>query len=162
MYSSLEPESEAADLGYWARTKQRLLKKWLPDIQTRHQSDDALSLHDMSEAELDRDVGPELMHRLSTVSQLAKLTTPVAIAEAVPLAVQQVSTLGLEPLSEQEQRRLSSLPPQEPLQKVNERPASMSSSGIMIEERNLSDSESDMADSASHSARRKTRSSGRA
>ena len=68
------------------------------------------------------------------------MSTPVAMADAEPMAVQQISTFGLRPLSLQG-RRTSSAPitPRH----SEDRPSSRGSSGIMIEERNLSDSESD-------------------
>jgi len=69
-----------------------------------------------------------------TINELAKASTPLAVAEAEPTALQQISRIGLSPPSSA--ARATSPRHSE------ERPSSWS--GMMFEERNWSDSESDV------------------
>ena len=152
LYSTLLPDGDSADLGAWASVKRYLLRRWLPAIRFRPRTDDPISL-----AEIGGDQGistsapASLHHESGTINELAKMSTPVAMADAEPTAVQQISTLGLRPLSLQERRPSSSAGGPTP-RHSEERPGSRGSSGIMIEERNLSDSESDAGEGAGTSS----------
>ncbi|KAK4556046.1 hypothetical protein LTR86_006742 [Recurvomyces mirabilis] len=151
VYSSLSPDGDDAELGSWARTKRYLLRRWLPGIRRSQIPNPGNTL---AMAELGRTSRTSIHGTRSeptAIHELAKSSTPLAIAEAEPSALQQISTLGLRPLSLTERRtsvgssigmnfgasgggrRHSS----------EERPSSRGSSGIMIEERNFSDSESE-------------------
>ncbi|EME42640.1 hypothetical protein DOTSEDRAFT_89975 [Dothistroma septosporum NZE10] len=72
-----------------------------------------------------------------TISELAKFSTNAAVAEAEPIAAQPLSAFGLRPLTHEELRRQS-----------EDRPSSRGSSGIIIEEKILSDSDSDAGERA--------------
>ena len=79
-----------------------------------------------------------------------KVSTPIAVADAEPTAVQQISTLRVQPLNaaQERRRRSSSLANRTRLRHSAETPGSRNSSGIIVEERNLSDSESDAGEGA--------------
>ena len=138
LYSSLDEE----EFGNWARIKKYFLKRWLPTIRVGPRSDDAISMAEMEEQGLVSSAPASLRYHPGTISELAKMSTPVAMADAEPTAVQQISTLGLRPVS-LEGRRPSSTGSEKGRRSSGERPSSRSSSGVMIEERNLSDTESD-------------------
>ncbi|WPH00093.1 Hypothetical protein R9X50_00291600 [Acrodontium crateriforme] len=136
LYSSLA-DSESADLGSWAKFKRYLLRRWLPEIQ----NDEAIKAQDaidLAEIGSNRPSFHSMRYDTATIQELAKMSTPVVIADAEPSAVQKISAYGLRPLSLQERRSSAGSP-----RHSEERPSSRGSSGIMIEERNLSDSESD-------------------
>ena len=137
LYSSLDEE----EFGVWARTKKYLLKRWLPTIRVRRRQDDAIDLAGMEEQGLASSAPASLRYHPGTINELAKLSTPVAMAEAEPTAVQQISTLGLRPLSLTERRPSSAGSERGRRRSSGERPSSRGSSGVMIEERNLSDTE---------------------
>ena len=135
LYSSLVPESDETDLGAWARFKHYLLKRWLPQI--RGGNSDPLALVEMGGDGSRRHSLISVHEDASTIIKLAKMSTPLAVAEAEPTALQQISAVGLRPLSASD--RTTSVSPRN----SEERPSSRGSSGVMFEERNLSDSESD-------------------
>jgi hypothetical protein len=144
------------DLGAWARFKRYLLRRWLPTIQLQYKPGDAVPLSELAdlEGENAHSAPASLYHyRSHTVNELARMTTPIAIAEAEPTAVQQMATAGLQPLGLNGKTRRTSSAPTTP-RHSDERPSSRGSSGIMIEERQLSDSESDAGEGASTSSRR--------
>ena len=150
LYSSLGPDGDDTDLGTWAKCKRYLLRRWLKEIQVKPRSDDSIALSEMAEQGLSTSAPASLKYEAGTITELAKMSTPIAMAEAEPMAVQQISTLGLRPLNIQERRRRSSSVGA--VERYSEeRPSSRGSSGIMFEERNLSDSESD-ADHAGEGA----------
>lgn len=151
LYSSLAGGSDDTDLGTWARTKNYLLHRWLATIRLRRRPGDTVSIAEIAEQGHSNSAPVSLLHyEPGTITELAKMSTPVAMADAEPTAVQQISTLGLRPLSLQG-RRTSSAPitPRH----SEDRPSSRGSSGIMIEERNLSDTESEVGEGASDEQR---------
>ncbi|KAF2718442.1 hypothetical protein K431DRAFT_348692 [Polychaeton citri CBS 116435] len=140
--SSIEDE---ADLGAWARLKWYLLKRWLPDVNMyRRLPDEENTGEDAGNGGRDSMSASRLAtanaHKPSSpvIQELAKFSTPVLIADSEPSAVQTTEVYGLRPLNlnrlDLNRRRHSS----------EERPGSRASSGMMIEERNLSDSETDV------------------
>lgn len=136
LYSALAPDDQRSELGAWAAFKQQLLLRWLGEIRVSQRQTDALEL-----AEVGGSSGSEAHYEMESVNELAKHSTPLAVAEAQPTAVAPMSTYGLRPLTPEERRQsLTS----------EGRPSSRGSSGIMIEERNLSDSESDAGEGASN------------
>jgi hypothetical protein len=139
LYSSLDEE----EFGNWARIKKYFLKRWLPTIRVKPRPDDAISMAEMEEQGLISSAPASLRYHPGTISELAKMSTPVAMADAEPTAVQQISTLGLRPMSLEERRPSSSGSERGRRRSSGERPSSRGSSGVMIEERNLSDTESD-------------------
>ncbi|KAK5168798.1 uncharacterized protein LTR77_006107 [Saxophila tyrrhenica] len=153
LYSNIAGGDDS-DLGAWARFKRRLLSRWLPTIRLRYKPGDTVPLSELTS----HDDGPEQTHSAppsllkyqpTTINALAKVTTPIAVADAEPTAVQQMATAGLQPMGLQgrkESRRTSSAPASPRISE--ERPGSRGSSGIMIEERNLSDDDSDAAEGA--------------
>lgn len=143
------------DLGSWARFKRNLLRRWLPTIRPRYDAGDIVPLselisHDDDNQDQARSAPPSLLqYRPETINSLVKNTTAVAIADAQPTAVQQVATAGLQPMGLQgrrESRRTSSAPASPRIS--DDQPRSSGSSGIMIEERNLSDDDSDATEGA--------------
>nr|POE54301.1 hypothetical protein CFP56_41240 [Quercus suber] len=139
LYSSLSPGSDVSDLGSWATFKRYLLRRWLPDIQNDHPyfEEDGVALAEMGNSRITLQSAIE---NVPSIHQLAKMSTPIAVAEAEPDAAQQVSLYGLRPLNLTSRRASSAS------QRSDERPSSRGSSGVMIEERNLSDSETDAED----------------
>lgn len=135
LYSSLDPGGDAGDLGTWATLKRYLLRRWLPDIQGTHPQYEADGT-DLAELGSSRVPSPSAPAELGSIKQLAKMSTPIVMAEAEPGAVQQISTYGLRPLAVKKRRASSGSAPRSSED-------SRSSSGIMIEERNLSDSETE-------------------
>jgi hypothetical protein len=144
LYSSLTPDNDDADdLGLWERCKRYLLLRWLPEIlSSERRATDPVALAELGSRRT------SLHSRLSgeiaedALSELAKYSAPVAIANAEPEAAQPVAIYGLRPLNLAERRRASG--GSSPRASTDEqRPSSRGSSGIVIEERNLSDSESD-------------------
>jgi len=132
LYSSLS-NADDADLGAVDRLKRYLLIRWLPGI--RGETSDAMALAELG-SNSDRRHSLYSNHEdAMTINALAKMSTPLAVAEAEPTALLQLSTVGLQPLGS---RRMSGSP-----RHSEERPSSRGSSGMMFEERNLSDSESD-------------------
>ena len=139
LYSSLTGSADDTGLGAWARFKRLLLKRWVPTIRLRHKPGDAVSITEIAEQGLSNSAPASLLHyEAGTINELAKVSTPVAVAEVEASAVQQRSTYNLQPLSRL--GRKTSSAPNSPRQS-DERPSSRGSSGIMIEERDLSDSE---------------------
>lgn len=142
LYSTLAPNGDDAELGSWARCKRYFLIRWLPQILAETQPSDAVA---MAEIGSSRASIHTMRSDPGALSELAKMSTPVAMADAEPIAVQQISTYGLRPLSLTERRTSSGVTPR---QSSEERPSSRGSSGIMIEERNFSDSESEAGEGA--------------
>ena len=142
LYSSLVGGDDT-DLGSWARFKRYLLRRWLPTIrlQQRPSDDGAVPLSEINGTSTSAPASLDRYDAGGTVNELAKLSTPVAMADAEPAAVQQLGSYGLRPMSLQERR--SSVGSAGAPRHSEDRPSSRGSSGIMIEERNLSDSESD-------------------
>lgn len=140
IYSALE----ADDLGAWAGLKKALLRRWLPTIRFKRRVDDAVSLEDRAEQGLTSSAPASIRYESDTINALAKMSTPVAMADAEPTAVQQLSTLNLRPLNLPQRRRSSVGSDGGRRRSSGERPSSRGSSGVMIEERNLSDTESDV------------------
>ena len=146
LYSSLIGGDEETDLGSWARFKRYLLRRWLPTINLRHKPGDAIST---AEQERPNSAPVYLVHyEAGTTTELAEMSTPVAFAGTEPTAVQQTTTYGLQPM-ELQGRRTSSLPNTPRLSE--DRPSSRGSSGVMVEERDLSDLESEVAEGAAAS-----------
>ncbi|KAK3709938.1 hypothetical protein LTR37_010557 [Vermiconidia calcicola] len=139
LYSSLIGGDEETDLGSWARFKRYLLKRWLPTIQLRHKPGDAIII-----TEQDRPHSAN-HYEAGTITYLAEPSTAVAFADTEPTAVQQFPTYELQPMDLQG-RRTDSLPNAPRLSE--DRPSSRGSSGIMVEERDLSDMESEVAEGA--------------
>jgi hypothetical protein len=151
LYSSLETD----EFGNWARCKKYLLRHWLPTIRVKRKPEDDISSSEIAEQGLASSAPASLRYVPGTINELAKLSTPVAMADAEPTAVQQLSTLNLRPLNIQELRRNSAESERGRRRSSGERPSSRGSSGVMIEERNLSDTESD-AEAAEGAASRKS------
>ena len=133
----------------------RNTRGWLPTctIRLSHRPGGRLSLAEIAEqGRLSSHSAPASLHlhyEPGTINELAKMSTPVAITDAEHSAVQQISMHGLQPLGMPTlgERRSSATP----RHSLEERPSSRGSSGVMIEERNLSDSkaeESDVGDGA--------------
>jgi hypothetical protein len=145
LYSSLSPDGDDTELGSWARYKRHLLRTWLPHIKAdQRAATDAVALAELGLGSSRLSFHSTRSEPVPTISQLAKISTPLAMADAEPTAVQQISTMGLRPLSLTERRGSGGTP----RHSSEERPSSRGSSGIMIEERNLSDSESDAGEGA--------------
>lgn len=135
LYSALAPDDQRSELGAWAAIKQQLLFRWLGEIRVSQKQIDVIDI-----AEAGGSSSSEAHYEMETINELAKHSTPLAVAEAEPTAVAPMSTFGLRPLTPEERRQsLTS----------EGRPSSRGSSGMMIEERNLSDSESDAGEGAS-------------
>lgn len=151
LYSSLAGDGDTG-LGAWAGFKRYLLRRWLPTIRLRHRPGDTISIAEIAEQQGPSNSAPaSLLHyEPGTINELAKMSTPVAMADAEPTAVQQISTYGLRPFSLQDRRTSSA--PNTP-RHSEDRPSSRGSSGVMIEERNLSDTESDAGEGASEEQR---------
>jgi hypothetical protein len=151
LYSSLSPEGDDTELGSWARYKRHLLRTWLPQIRAdqKKTAADAVGLAELGVPSSSSRISLHSMHSepVPTIGQLAKASTPLAMADAEPSAVQQISRMGLQPVVRS--RRASSGSPRHSGEE-GERPGSRGSSGIMIEERNLSDSESDAGEGAAY------------
>lgn len=118
----LDPDGDAG-LGVWAKVKRSALRKWLGEI--RAEGYDPLPAADLGASTA------SLSHTEGAIMELAKISTPVVVAEAEPSAVQQAATYSLHPLGISRQRSNS------PRQST-ERPSSRGSSGIMVEERDVS------------------------
>ena len=140
LYSSLVPEGDDAELGTWPRCKRYLLVRWLPQILAEGAPVDTVAMAEMGSS---RPSMQTVHSEPAAINKLAKISTPVAMADAEPMAVQQISTYGLRPLSLTERRTSSGTP-----RHSEDRPSSRGSSGLMIEERNLSDSESEAEEGA--------------
>ena len=147
LYSSLGPTADDADLGGWARFKKRLLHRWLPQIRFKERTEDEAAEVEMAEQGISTSAPASLRYEPATITQLAKMSTPIAMADAEPNAVQQITTYGLQPLSARVKRKRSGSAGS--VRHSEERPSSTGSSGIMLEERNISDSESDIGEDAS-------------
>ena len=132
LYSSLANDGNSSELGAWASFKRYLLLRWLHQIKLRKPSIQSIEL-----GEADNRSGLEARYESETITELAKFSTTAAVAEAEPTAAEPLSTFGLRPLTHEDMRRQS-----------EDRPSSRGSSGIIIEERNLSDSESDAGEGA--------------
>lgn len=147
LYTSLGPGGDDADIGSWAQIKKYLLFRWLPDINLKRRPDTDLATAEIAEQGLSTSAPASLHYEPGTVTELAKMSTPVAIADAEPHALQQISAHGLHPHGGREStgRRRSS----GGRYSEEGRPGSRGSSGIMFEERNLSDTESDAGEGAS-------------
>nr|POE93566.1 hypothetical protein CFP56_19578 [Quercus suber] len=148
LYSSLDLGGDTSDLGAWATFKRYLLRHWLPDIQNDHPypEDDGVAQAEMGNSRISMQ---STVQTAGSIGQLAKMSTPIAVADAEPGAIQQISLYGLRPL-DSTVRRMSS-----GSRHSDDRPSSRGSSGVMIEERNLSDSETDaeeLVDIDSHEA----------
>lgn len=139
LYSSLAPDGDTTELGTLDNVKRNLLLRWLPKFRPVPVGDSL----ELAEA------GPpraDIRLEADAIKTLAKMSMPVAVADAEPSAAAPISTLGLSPLNlkGRASRRTS-----------EERPGSRGSSGLMVEERNLSDSDSDVRDGSSeHELRR--------
>lgn len=157
MYQSLVPDGDDdADFGTWDHIKKRLLKRWLPTIRFQAQRGDDMPMADVEQAISTS--APASLHYKSEfgVANLAKASTPIAMAEAEPSAVQQMTTVRLEPLNahlDQFGRRRSSVDSGVQRQS-DDRPSSRRSSGVMFEERAFSDSDSDAGGGAPFSQER--------
>lgn len=143
LYSSLMPQGETDELGTLDRCKRYLLLKWLPQI-----------LRETAGAEEDVEMGSRRASLISSsgghndkdgvIIELAKSSTSVALADAEPAPAQQVWAYGgLQPLFPRVPRASGSA---EKRSSSITRPGSRGSSGIMVEERNLSDSESEVGE----------------
>lgn len=156
LYQSLSPEGDDTELGSWARFKRHLLRRWLPGIRLKRRPGDDIPMADVNGLAFSTSAPPSIHYEPETITTLAKMSTPVAMADADPVAVQQISTMGLRPLTADEARRKSSVGSNMGQRRYSseERPSSRGSSSgmIMLEERNLSDSESDVAEGASSSS----------
>jgi hypothetical protein len=151
----LVSSDDDTDLGGWARFKRYLLRRWLPTIHLQDKPGNAVPMSELGEQEEERtqSAPPSLMHHQpDAINELARMSTPVVVAEAEPTAVQQMATAGLRPLGVNGKSRRTSSAPTSPRQS-EDRPSSRGSSGIMIEEKNLSDSESDAGEAASTNRR---------
>lgn len=150
MYQSLVPDGdEDADFGTWDHIKKRLLKRWLPMIRFQNQAGDDVPMADVEQA-ISTSAPASLRYESGVVTKLAKASTPIAIAEAEPSAVQQMTTVTLDPLNahlDTAGRRRSSVDSGFRRQS-EDRPSSRRSSGVMFEERAFSDSESDVGGGA--------------
>ncbi|KAK4497841.1 hypothetical protein PRZ48_010495 [Zasmidium cellare] len=147
LYSALAPDDQRSELGAWAAIKQQLLFRWLGEMRLSHQQD-ILEL-----VEAGASSSTEAHYEMETINELAKHSTPVVVAEAEPAAVAPIARYGLRPLTPEERRQsLTS----------EGRPSSRGSSGIMIEERNLSDSESDAGEVGASSSTQRGRTGRRA
>ena len=149
LYSSLGPGGDETELGSWARFKRYLLRRWLPEIRLMRRQSDDVATAEIAEQGLSTSAPASLRYQHGTITELAKVSTPVAMADGEPNAVQQITTYGLQPHSARDQRkRSSSVGGSTPGRRSEERPSSRGSSGIMFEERNLSDTESDAGEGA--------------
>jgi hypothetical protein len=128
------PEGDSAELGAWDSIKRSLLLRWLPQISP-DRTGDPLTLNELGGTSSEN----MMRYQASTISALAKASTPLAVAEAEPDAVQPLAVYGLRPLSLNIRSTRNS----------EDRPSSRGSSGMMVEERNLSDSESDVGGDSS-------------
>jgi hypothetical protein len=137
-YAALTPDEQISgdtSLNTWTAIKRSLLMRWLSQIRTHLDLQGRGEEHSLDLAEM----GGSMNHSIATtaesssnaVHELAEFSTPIVVAEAEPNAVAPMERLGLRPLVKGERRE------------SEERPSSRGSSGIMVEERNLSDSESD-------------------
>lgn len=156
MYQSLVPDGDDdADFGTWDHIKKRLLKRWLPTIRFQDQVGADVPMADVEQA-ISTSAPASLRYESGVVTQLAKASTPIAIAEAEPSAVQQITTTSLDPMNahlDQAGRRRSSVDSAHRLSS-EDKPSSRRSSGVMFEERAFSDSESDAGGGASSSQER--------
>lgn len=135
---------DADELGAWARFKKFLLRRWLPTIRVKRKGAGSISMDEMAEQGLISSAPASIRYEPGTINKLAKMSTPVAMADAEPTAVQQLSTMNLRRLSLPNRRRSSAGGSERGRTRSSgERPSSRGSSGVMIEERNLSDTESD-------------------
>ena len=129
MYSSLAPQAVSAELGAWAGFKRYLLYRWLTSIKFN-----IITEHAAEEGGAGTSSGVDAPTiETTTIHELAKFSTPVVMADADPEAVQPLATMNLRPLT----RRNYDSP-----RHSEDRPSS-ASSGIIFEERNLSDSDSE-------------------
>lgn len=136
-----------AGLGRWAKIKRFLLRQWLGQISGKA-ADIESRIADTRRSSF---ASSPQHGEAGVVVELAKFTTPVLIAEAEPeAAIQRIDTYGLTPLGVPRRRSSSSVG----ARRSDERPGSGGSSGIMIEERNLSDSESEIVGPAEAGAER--------
>ncbi|GAB1725678.1 hypothetical protein NU195Hw_g4836t2 [Hortaea werneckii] len=151
LYTSLTSDGDESELDTWARCKHTLLKRWLPQIlaENRH---DRLRRRPTSDPVALAEIGRQHNHSVHsihsepvTVAELAKMSTPLAVADAQPGAVQQMSIYGLGPSTWAPPGSESSVP-----RHSDELVPSGGGdgSGLMIEERNLSDSSSDAKEGA--------------
>ncbi|KAI7164882.1 hypothetical protein KC349_g376 [Hortaea werneckii] len=145
LYTSLTSDGDDSELDTWARCKHTLLKRWLPQIlaENRHDRRRRHTTDPVALAEIGRQ-NSHSVHSIRsepvTVAELAKMSTPLAVADAQPGAVQQMSIYGLGPSTWAPPGSESSIP-----RHSDELVPSSGGdgSGLMIEERNLSDSSSD-------------------
>lgn len=145
--SALAPDDQRAELGAWAAIKQQLLFRWLGEMRTSQ------TLGTIELAEAGANSSTEAHYEMETINELAKASTPVVVADAEPTAAARIARYGLRPLTPEERR---------PSLTSDGRPSSRGSSGIMLEERNLSDSESDAGEGAASSPTRRGRTERRA
>ncbi|QIW96539.1 hypothetical protein AMS68_002057 [Peltaster fructicola] len=127
-----------AGFGYWAKLKRHFLRTWLGKIDDSVIDIEAVPFADV-QMEMDA-IAPEEPEE-SAVMELAKLTTPVLIAEAEP----DIAVRHLEPFAlrlDSRGRRGSSASPRA----SEERPSSRASDALIIERRDFSDLESDSED----------------
>lgn len=148
LYSTLE----ANELGAWARIKESLLRRWLPTIRVKRRPSDAVALGEIAEQGQASSAPASIRYEPGAINELAKMSTPIAVAEAEPTAIQQLSTMNLRRLSLPNRRQSSADAERGRRRSSGERPSSRGSSGVMIEERNLSDTESEVG--VSEGARR--------
>ncbi|KAI9654647.1 MAG: hypothetical protein M1821_005854 [Bathelium mastoideum] len=121
-----EDEDGSSDLGTWARVKRRLARRWLSSIRVQR---------DGGAAGLEEGVvtsGSE--DGLGAVTELLEVSTPVALAEAEPGAAEELRE------RERVKHRLS--PPGIRSRIRSESAGSRDSSGVMVEEKMISDEES--------------------
>ncbi|KAK5114447.1 hypothetical protein LTR62_002382 [Meristemomyces frigidus] len=148
-YNSLSLDGDQADdLGTWARCKRYLLRRWLPSIQRSQLrvNTNILAMAELGIAERRSSIHSSRSGPVAAIQQLAKTSTPVVPpAGAEPSSpIQQISnSVGLRPLSLHKRRMSSSTSRFVRGRSESERPSSRGSSGIMIEERNFSDSGSE-------------------
>ena len=138
MYSSLAPKAVSAELGAWAGFKRYLLYRWLGQIKFNTIPEENLDDEEAGTNTVLNNNTPKI--ETGTINELAKFSTPIAMADAEPAAIQPLATIGLRPLKVRD----NGTP-----RNSEDRPSS-ASSGIIFEERNLSDSESDVAASDHH------------
>ncbi|SMR56379.1 unnamed protein product [Zymoseptoria tritici ST99CH_3D1] len=142
-YAALTPDEQISgdtSINTWTAIKRKLLMRWLGQISNHldmhsGDADDGLDLAEMG-ASMNPSIATTAQSSLHAVHELVNTSTPISVAEAEPSAVASIGGSGLRPLVKGERRQ------------SEERPGSRGSSGIMLEERNLSDSESDAGEHA--------------
>ncbi|KAK5137967.1 hypothetical protein LTR08_005764 [Meristemomyces frigidus] len=139
LYSFFSADGDDANLGGWARTKRYLLIRWLPQILAGRLAGDPIAL-----AEIGNSRTSFYSSDSPSVEELVQTSTPLDTAAPKPMAIPHIGAYGLQPLNLAERRMSTG----GVTKQSEERPSSRGSSGIMIEERNLSDSESDAGEGA--------------